>query len=136
MKQYKNIYPVIHLKLFSLFLILALLCCLWALLASHLGALMKTSFLLVVPFIIGALIVYIQNYRKTVSFIQSFKVIIIFLVLIFDIPRLNWHQSMISKVSLKSKKIKRLMVRLIFHLSSVQIIFIQHRLLRLPTVQR
>jgi len=76
-------------KIIIPFLILALLCCLWALLASHLGALMKASFLLVVPFIIGALIVYIQNYRKAVSFIQSFKVIIIFLVLIFDIPRLN-----------------------------------------------
>ena len=62
------------------FLILALLCCLWALLASHLGALMKASFLLVVPFIIGALIVYIQNYRKAASFAQSLKVIAIFLV--------------------------------------------------------
>ena len=48
---------------------------------------MKASFLLVVPFIIGALIVYIQNYRKAVSFIHSFKVIIIFLVflLLFSI---------------------------------------------------
>jgi hypothetical protein len=37
-EKHKNIYPVIHFKLFP-FLILALLCCLWALL----GALMLES---------------------------------------------------------------------------------------------
>lgn len=80
------------------FLILALLCCLWALLASHLGALMKASFLLVVPFIIGALIVYIQNYRKAVSFIQSFKVIIIFLVLLLLFSIVVLHEGAICVV--------------------------------------
>lgn len=69
------------------FLALALLGCLWALLASHLNALMTASFLLGVPFIIGALIAYIQNCRYAVSFIKSLQVIAIFLafLLVFAI---------------------------------------------------
>lgn len=69
------------------FLALALLCCIWALFASHLQALMTASFLVAVPFIIGALIAYIQNCQYAVSFVQTFKVIVIFLVflLIFAI---------------------------------------------------
>lgn len=88
----KSHYPARNpIKIMLPFLLLALLCCLWALFASHLEALMTASFLIGVPFIIGALIAYIQNYQHAVSFVQSFKVICIFLVvlLLFAIIVLN-----------------------------------------------
>ncbi len=75
------------LRMLAPFLVLALLCCIWALFASHLEALMTASFLVVVPLIIGALITYIQNYQTPVSFLKTIKVILIFLafLLIFSV---------------------------------------------------
>lgn len=68
-----------HLAPFS---ILATLCCIWEFLAHELNVVMQTGFLVGVPMSTGALIAFIYNTTKSVSFKHIFATTLIFLILL------------------------------------------------------